>query len=107
TVHHPLFAHRIIKSDGSETEKEKLISKIRELVEEFNHVLKKFGKCKEWILADIPEKDVVFTRGLNYVVKKRSTDNLYRERDPVKVVSKTGKPSLLVERENTLMQHLS
>ncbi|MGZ3698276.1 MAG: hypothetical protein ACXWP5_09085, partial [Bdellovibrionota bacterium] len=107
TVHHPLFAHRILKSDGNETEKEKLIVKIKDLVEEFNRVLKKHGKGKEWLLADIPEKDVVFTRGLNYVVKKRSSDNLYRERDPIKVVSKSGKPSLLVERENTLMQHLS
>jgi hypothetical protein len=70
-------------------------------------VLKKHGTGREWILADIPEKDVVFTRGMNQIVKKRSTDNLYREVEPVKVVSKTGKPSLLVERDNTLMKHLS
>ena len=41
------------------------------------------------------------------MVKKRSSDNLYRERDPVKVVSKDGKPRLLVEMDNTLMKHLS
>ena len=58
-------------------------------------------------MADIPEKDVVFTRGLPHIVKKRSSDNLYREVEPVKVVSKSGKPSLLVERDNTLMKHLS
>jgi len=107
TVHHPLFAHRYLKSDGNETEKEKLIAKIRDLVAEFEAVLQKHGTGKEWLLADIPEKDVVFTRGLAHIVKKRSTDNLYRERDPIKVVSKYGKPSLLVEGENTLMKHLS
>jgi HD superfamily phosphohydrolase len=107
TVHHPLFAHRILAVDGSEQEKTRLVEKIRTFVKELETVLKKHGTGKEWLLADIPEKDVVFTRGMGHIVKKRSTDNLYRERDPIKVVSKAGKPSLLVERDNTLMKHLS
>jgi HD superfamily phosphohydrolase len=107
TVNHPLFAHRILAVDGNEQEKTKLIAKIRAFVEELEHVLHKHGTGKEWLLADIPEKDVVFTRGMGHIVKKRSSDNLYRERDPVKVVSKAGKPNLLVERDNTLMKHLS
>ena len=107
TVHHPLFAHRIIPMDADEKEKLKLIKKIREQVLEFEKVLKKYGTGKEWILADIPEKDVVFTRGMNHILKKRLTNNLYEERDPVKVVSKKGVPTLLVERDNTLMKHLS
>lgn len=107
TVHHPLFAHRILATDGNEQEKKKLISKIREFTAELEKVLKKHGTGKEWLFADIPEKDVVFTQGIKHIVKKRSTDNLYRERDPVKVVSKSGTPTLLVERDNTLMKHLS
>lgn len=107
TVHHPLFAHRILAVEGGEQEKEKLISKIRIFVNDLEDVLQKHGTGKEWLLADIPEKDVLFTRGLGHIVKKRSSDNLYQERDPVKVVSKSGQPSLLVERENTLMKHLS
>jgi HD superfamily phosphohydrolase len=105
TVRHPLFAHRILKTD--EEEKTKLITKIKSKVEEFERVLKKHGTGEEWILVDLPEKDVVFTSGLGQIVKKRMSDNLYRERDPVKIVSKNGKPSLLVERENSLMKHLS
>lgn len=107
TVHHPLFAHRILAVDGNESEKKKLITKIKGFVEELEEVLKKHGTRKEWLLADIPEKDVVFTRGLPHIVKRRSSDNLYQERDPIRVVSKAGEPSLLVERENTLMKHLS
>jgi HD superfamily phosphohydrolase len=105
TLKHPLFKHRILK-DGAE-EKDKLIVKIRKLVTEFERVLDKHGTGKEWMLVDIPEKDVVFTRGLEHIVKKRSSDNLYRERDPVKIVDKNGKPQLLVELENSLMKHLS
>jgi HD superfamily phosphohydrolase len=107
TVRHPLFDHKIMPVEGSEKEKERLIKRIREKVSEMESVLKKYGTGREWILADIPEKDVVFTKGLAQVVKKRSSDNLYREVEPVKVVSKQGKPSLLVERDNTLMKHLS
>ncbi len=107
TVHHPLFKHRILTSNGNETEKEKMISKINHHVQELQNVLDRHGTGKEWLLADIPEKDVSFTRGIGHIVKKRSTDNLYKERDPIKVISKRGKPSLLVELDNTLMKHLS
>lgn len=107
TLRHPLFEHRILPDDTAAGEKDKLIAQIRKKVGEFERVLEKYGTGKEWILPDIPEKDVVFTRGMGHIVKKRSSDNLYRERDPVKVVSKNRKPTLLVERENTLMRHLS
>ncbi len=107
TVHHPLFTHRILTSNGNETEKAKLTTKIKHFVAELQSVLETHGTGTEWLLADIPEKDVVFTRGLGHIVKKRTSDNLYRERDPVKVVSKKGTPSLLVELDNALMKHLS
>jgi HD superfamily phosphohydrolase len=105
TLHHPLFAERLLNAEGNE--KEKLIGQIRDKVGEFEKVLKKHGTGKEWILADIPEKDVVFTRGLQHIVRKRKADNLYREPEPVKVVGRDGQPSLLVERDNILMKHLS
>lgn len=105
TVHHPLFQHRILTDDDQE--KDRLIQKIRGLVQDFQKIIDKHGTGKEWLLADIPDKDVVFTRGLPHIVKKRSSDNLLRERDPIKVVEKSGKPSLLVERDNTLMKSLS
>lgn len=105
TVKHPYFEHKIIHDD--EKERERLVGQIQKLVKEFERVIQKHGTGKEWFLVDIPEKDVVFTRGLGQIVKKRSGDNLYQQRDPVKTVSKDGKPSLLVERENSLMKHLS
>ncbi len=107
TVYHPLFNHRILTSNGNEKEKETLIPKINKFVGQLQNILEKHGTGKEWLLADIPERDVVFTRGIGHIVKKRSTDNLYKERDPIKVVSKRGTPSLLVELDNTLMKHLS
>jgi len=105
TLKHPLFEHRIIK-EGPE-EREKLVSQIKNLLQEINQTIEKYGTGREWILADLPEKDVVFTKGMRSINKKRSSASLYQERDPVKIVDKNGNPSLLVERENTLMKHLS
>jgi uncharacterized protein len=109
TVQHPLFTHRIIQEEGggASKQKAKLVDQIKKLIADFERVLEKEGSGKEWLLADVPDKDVVFTRGIAHIVKKRSSDNLYLERDPVKVVSKDGVPSLLVERDNALMKHLS
>jgi HD superfamily phosphohydrolase len=105
TLHHPLFEHRLLRADSSE--KVKLRNQIQEKCAEFEHAFKKHGTGKEWILADVPEKDVVFTKGLAQLVKKRKSDHLYSEPEPVKVVSRDGTPSLLVERDNILMNHLS
>src|SRR5205823_1043983 len=78
TVHHPLFQHKIMKAEHDDREKNRLIKQIRAKVEEFESALKKHGTGKEWILADLPEKDVVFTRDLDYVVKRRTNENLFR-----------------------------
>jgi hypothetical protein len=125
TVHHPLFRHRILRDEApiartapgrasrtgahsaTNPEKEKLISQIRALVAEMQEVLDRHGTGKEWLLVDIPEKDVVFTRGLGRLSRGRERDSLLRERDPIKVVSRDHRASLLVESENSLMRHLS
>lgn len=107
TVQHQLFNHRILPIEKNEQEKKRLVKKIEAFIEELQHTLKKHGTGKEWLVADIPKKDVVFTTGMNQLIRKRTSDKLYQERDPIKVVSKSGTPSLLIEGENTLMKHLS
>jgi hypothetical protein len=105
TLHHPLFEHRLLSFDGGD--RDKLVTQLEAKVAEFERVLEKHGKGGEWILADIPERDVVFTRGMKHLMKKRRADNLYAEPEPVKIVTKSGEPALLIERENSLMARLS
>jgi HD superfamily phosphohydrolase len=110
TVRHPAFEHRILRDEGgaSPSEKEKLAQKFRKVVSDMEATLEKHGTGREWILADIPEKDVVFTKGVKALTgKKKPGASLYRERDPVKLVTKSGAPMLLAERENSLMKQLS
>lgn len=41
------------------------------------------------------------------IVKKRTSDNLLQERDPVKIMDRSGQVSLLVDRENSIIRILS
>ena len=107
TVSHPLFKPRMLTSKGNSTEQKKLTSKINELVARFQATLDKHGTGKEWILLDIPTKPISFTTGYQNLVKKRGSDNLLLESDPIKIVSRNGDVKLLVEEENALMNHLS
>ncbi len=105
TLHHKLFEHRFL--DGSEAQLTQLVHKIRAKVSEMEQALRKHGTGKEWILADIPDFGLRFTKPKQAIVKRRQFENLLQERDPVKIVSKDGVASLLVDRENSLMKHLA
>jgi len=105
TIRHPAFNHRIIRDTPEE--KAQNVKRTLDAVTEIEHILKKHGTGREWILVDLPEKDVVFTKGMRALAKKKTAAKLYQERDPVKVVDRYGKPQLLVERENSLMKFLS
>ncbi len=107
TIELPLFEHRILQPGKNNLEREKLIQKIKKKVTEFESALKKYGSGDEWILTDIPHKDVSFTSSYQLLIQNRKNDNLYLERDPIKIVSKKGEPSLLIEKENTMMKILS
>jgi len=110
TVHHPLFEHRILQDTGDNKERDRLIKNIRAKVAELEAVLKKHGTGREWLLADIPQKDVVFTKGLTHLRKKSgrpSNKLIHSAGDSVKVIGKNREPHLLVELDNTLMKHLS
>ncbi|KKT72338.1 MAG: hypothetical protein UW69_C0095G0001 [Microgenomates group bacterium GW2011_GWA2_44_7] len=84
-----------------------MIHQISRLIREFESVLKNHGTHHEWILTDIPQNDVIFTTGLDRIVQRNTTVNLYMERDPIKIIAKDGSLSLLVERDNSLMKYLS
>lgn len=111
TINLPLFSHRILEDSADAGDREKRVQQIEAKVAELQSAIQKYGKGTEWLVLDIPAKDVVFTRGLKSINgghgTKRPSSALLRERDPIKVVARDGKASLLVERDNTLMKHLS
>ncbi len=116
TLNHPLFERRVLKGDTTGRERTNLKGKIEDKVHEFEKILKKHGRGNEWLLVDIPRKDVFFTQPMSKISSqmskkqtgaKKTKDGLYRDPESVKLVDRHGKPSLLVENENSLMKHLS
>jgi len=107
TINHPLFKHQLLRWDTPGHDRTKMISKLRNAVSAMENDLKKRSKGDAWILTDIPDKDIVFTTGLRRLIKSRKSENLHEERDPIKVISRNGTTSLLIEKENSLMLHLS
>lgn len=107
TVHHPEFEHRILESTGSEKEREKRIKRIRAIVSDFEGVIEKHGTGQEWIIADIPSKDIAFTASRERLNKKERKGPLYLELEPVKIVTKRAGVKLLIEVDNSIVKRLS
>jgi hypothetical protein len=107
TVHHPEFEHRILESTGSEKERERRIKRIQAIVKDFEAVIDESGTGKEWIIADIPSKDIAFTASRERLVKKERKGPLYLEQEPVKIVTKRAGVKLLIEIDNSIVKRLS
>lgn len=109
TVRLPESQHRILEIDGDGhlSTKQEAVNRLEAKVQEIEALFKKHGKGNEWIIADVPNKDVIFTKDMRTLLKKRRSDSVYAERDPIKIIDKGGNPSLLVERDNSLVGRLS
>ncbi len=107
TVHHPEFAHKILESTGSVAEREKRIKRIRAIVKSFEEAIETYGTGKEWILADIPEKDISFTASKEKLTRQSKGGPLYLEQEPIKILSRKSGPKLLVEIDNSIVRRLA
>lgn len=107
TVHHPEFEHRILEASGSEKEREKRVKRIRAIVSDFERVIETHGSGKEWILADIPQKDIAFTASREKLNRKDRKGPLTLELEPVKIITKRSGVKLLIEVENSIVRRLS
>jgi HD superfamily phosphohydrolase len=102
------FEHKLVTRDEEGIRRrEALVKKIEDQVKSFEDCITEHGDGTEWILYDIPDSDIVFSRPMLDIVRKRSGDNLLQERDPVKIMDRQGGVSLLVDRENSIMRILS
>lgn len=102
------FTHKLVTRDeAGQHARSAIVKKIEEIVHNFESCLQNDGDGTEWLLYDIPDSDIVFSRSMLDIVKKRSGDNLLQERDPVKIMDRQGKVSLLIDQENSIMRILS
>ncbi|MEC7181520.1 MAG: hypothetical protein VXW15_02310, partial [Bdellovibrionota bacterium] len=80
--------------------------KVRSKVDELINFIAKKGDVRDWIIPDLPTKEITFVKSYNKIVKDKEGPNLLLERDPVKISFENGDIKLLAEVENSIISSL-
>ncbi|MCT4641908.1 MAG: HD domain-containing protein [Bacteriovoracaceae bacterium] len=99
------FNQRILNQDDK-VQIDKVKKQALEKVEQIKKIISTKGSPKDWIVVDIPAKDVKFVKSKKQIIKSQATPNLFLERDPVKILKNDGSLSLLVDMENSTVARL-
>src|SRR5690606_23847546 len=92
-IHCPELSQRLLDQDDQQTY-EKVVKRAREKVRAFQEVLDRKGSDRDWMVIDIPKKDITFCRSKKRIVETRQHQNLMLERDPAKMLDETGEVKL-------------
>ena len=101
----PEFRQRLISQDDP-SERDKVLKQALAKVDEIQKVLEKKGGDKDWMIADLPKKDIIFVKSAKQVAQKTERSNVLLERDPVKISYESGEIKLLAEVENSIISRL-
>jgi HD superfamily phosphohydrolase len=104
TVRCEEFNQRILNQNDDSSEK--AIKKANAKVEQIKTILEKFGTDKDWIVEDIPKKQIIFVSSKKSIIKNKQHPNILLERDPVKILTDSGDVQLLVDVENSIISQL-
>ena len=99
------FKQRILNQDES-GESEKHYKKALDKVKEIEQLIKTTGDPANWIVVDIPKKNIVFTKSKKRIVKDQQGPNILLERDPAKILNEMGRVQLLVDVENSIISQV-
>jgi hypothetical protein len=105
TIKLPEFDQRILSQDDEQTEA-KVRKRAHDKVAEIRILLKAKGTEKDWIVEDIPKKNIIFVRSKKQIIKKQEFPNVMLERDPAKILMDNGDLSLLVDVPNSIISNL-
>jgi len=89
------------------TENKKTIKKAEAKILEIQKYLKKHGDQLDWLIPDLPTKDIIFVSSYKKVVQGKSGQNVLLERDPVKISYDNGDLKLLTHVENSVISKLA
>jgi HD superfamily phosphohydrolase len=99
------FQQRILSQDEDQVY-EKIVKKAEEKIKQIKDILKKKGTEKDWIVEDLPKKNIIFVKSRKKVVKSKTNENLLLERDPAKILMDNGDVKLLGDVENSIISDL-
>lgn len=99
------FKQRILNQDQNDAH-DKYHKKAFDKVDEIQKYLKKHGTNKDWLIVDIPKKNIIFTKSKKRIIKDQKFQNILLERDPVKILTDSGEVQLLVDVENSIIAQI-
>jgi uncharacterized protein len=99
------FKQRILSQDEDQVY-EKIVRRAEDKIKEIKEILKKKGTEKDWILEDLPKKNIIFVKSRKKLVKSKTHENLLLERDPAKILLDNGEVKLLGDVENSIISDL-
>jgi HD superfamily phosphohydrolase len=105
TVRCDEFKQRLLNQD-EEQKNNKIMKKAQDKIKEIEKVLEKEGTKEDWIVVDMPKKDISYLRSQKRIIKSKEHQNVLLERDPVKISDFEGQTKLLVDIENSIMSQI-
>ncbi len=99
------FKQRILSQDEDHVY-DKIVKRAEEKIKEIQDILKKKGTEKDWIVEDLPKKNIIFVKSRKKLVKSKTHENLLLERDPAKILMEDGEVLLLGDVENSIISDL-
>jgi hypothetical protein len=99
------FKQRILSQDEDHIY-DKIVKRAEEKIKEIQDILKKKGTEKDWIVEDLPKKNIIFVKSRKKLVKSKTHENLLLERDPAKILMEDGEVLLLGDVENSIISDL-
>jgi uncharacterized protein len=99
------FKQRILSQDEDHVY-EKIVKRAEEKIKEIKDLLKRKGTEKDWIVVDLPKKNIIFVKSRKKLVKSKTNENLLLERDPAKILMENGDVKLLGDVENSIISDL-
>jgi hypothetical protein len=98
--------NQILISQNEGHEREKIMKRAQNKIDQMQHILKEKGTKADWMIGDLPKKDIIFVRSPKNIVKDTQKANVLLERDPVKISTDDGEVKLLAEVENSIISKL-
>ncbi len=99
------FKQRILSQDEDHVY-DKIVKRAEDKIKEIKDILKKKGTEKDWIVEDLPKKNIIFVKSRKKLVKSKTGENLLLERDPAKILMDSGDVKLLGDVENSIISGL-
>jgi HD superfamily phosphohydrolase len=98
---------KILLNKDDEFSNQKLFKKIEKKVEEIEAFLKEKGSSEDWIISDLPKKEISFVKSPKSIIENKTEENVLLERDPVKISCDDGSVKLLAELDNSIISRLN